>query len=141
MLVENQPVDRHVDVFLRVLRIERPEHLCTDAERLAVKLERQTMADAESLQSMVVFPVDLVVEDRDSAADASQFLDALLNEEQLLKITLECLLRTLPLTTVFFNFDWSQLVVDLNLKSASLMREKIDRSERPLHDLAVSVVP
>ena len=99
------------------------------------------MADAESLQSIVVFPVDLVVEDRYSAADASQFLDALLNDEQLLKITLECLLRTLPLTTVFFNFDWSQLVVDLNLKSSSLMREKIDRSECPLHDFAVSVSP
>ena len=27
MLVENQPVDRHVDVFFRVLRIERPEQL------------------------------------------------------------------------------------------------------------------
>ena len=141
MLVENQPVDRHVDVFLRVLRIERSEHLCTDAERLAIKLERQILADTENLQSTIVLPVDLVVKDRDAAANASQFLDALLNDEQLLKITLECLLRTLPLTTVFFNFDWSQLVVDLNLKSPSLMREKIDQSECPLHDFAVSVSP
>lgn len=63
------------------------------------------------------------MEDRYATADATQFLDAVLNDEQLFMVTLECLLRTLLLTSMVFHFDWLQLVVDPDLKSASLQRE------------------
>lgn len=141
MEVESSPVDRHVDVILRVAGQERHEYLSTVAERLTVELERQIVADTESFQSTIVLPVDRVVEDRYATADATQFLDAVLNDEQLFKVTLECLLRTLLLTSMVFHFDWSQLVVDPNLKSASLQREQINGSKRSHRDLAVRVVP